>query len=74
MKVNVTALFDITLDSDDGNSKTTVTFSLPDYPKLKISDNVKKLTIEEVERICRAMMDRKVFKENAQLSDAKRSE
>ena len=74
MKVNVTALFDITLDSDDGNSKTTVTFSLPDHPKLKISDNVKKLTIEEVERICRAMVDRKVFKENDQLSDAKRSE
>lgn len=64
MKVNVTALFDITFDSDDGNSKTAVTFSLPDHPHMEISDNVKKLTIEEVERLCRAMADRKVFEEN----------
>lgn len=63
MKVKVTAIFDLVFDSEgEGGAKTRVTFALPDYPgDHKIANTVKQLAIDEVERTCRELTERKVF-------------
>jgi hypothetical protein len=72
MKVTVTVTFDITFDAEEGRSKTTVGFALPNHPHHPISDSVKKLSVEETQRLCQAMLDREVFGENAEARHAEK--
>lgn len=52
MKVKVTLTYAMEFDSENGKSKTTVSFALPDHPKLPISDTVKKLCEEDGKPLC----------------------
>ena len=64
MKVKVTLTYAMEFDSENGKSKTTVSFALPDHPKLTISDTVKKLCVEESVILGQAMISREIFEEN----------
>jgi hypothetical protein len=64
MKVKVTLTYAMEFDSENGKSKTTVSFALPDHPKLPISDTVKKLCVEESVMLGQAMISREIFEEN----------
>ena len=72
MKITVKVTFDITFDAEEGSSKTTVGFALPNHPHHPISDRVKKLSVEETQRLCQAMLEREVFGENTKSKHAEK--
>lgn len=61
MKVKIIVAYEMEFDSDKGDSKTNVSFKLPDHPQLPISDTVKKLAVEETAMLANAMLSRGVF-------------
>jgi len=63
-KIRVT--FDMEFDSDNGNSKSSVGFELPEHPRVEITNRMKELAIEEAFALSRAMLNRNIFAENAQ--------
>ncbi len=65
MSINIIATFDITfLSNNGGTSNTSIKFSLPEHPTIEITDKMKRLTIEEIEAVCHAMLKTKVFGDN----------
>ena len=56
--------FEMQFDPATGNSKTNLHFELPKTPNQKVISDMKRLGIEEVVRVCRAIQKNGVLKDN----------
>lgn len=55
MKTKLKVTFDMSFDTVTGKCETQVAFALPDHPDVRITDNLKKMTIGEIKMICGVM-------------------
>lgn len=55
MKANIKVTFDMSFDDSDGKCTSSIGFEFPDHPSVQVSDEIRKLVLDEIHTICGAM-------------------